>query len=81
MWSDLSSGRSVALPFLRSKDQSIGSESNDIDIEISRESKNREFFKMWNETRKKRIQNEQNEQNALCPCFFGRSACRVPSAF
>lgn len=66
--------------FLRSKDQSIGSESNDIDIEISRESKNREFFKMWNETRKKRIENE-NEQNALCPCFFGRSACHVPSAF
>ena len=35
------------------------------------------------EKRNKKKRNEirtKKEQNALCPCFFGRSACRVPSA-
>lgn len=38
------------------------------------------FLRYGTKRERKKKQNE-NEQNALCPCFFGRSACRVPSAF
>lgn len=66
------------LHFSRSKDQSIGSESNDT---ISKNLKLKVHWQINAKRKEKKKSERKRTDNALCPCFFGRSACRVLSAY
>lgn len=73
VWSDLSSGRSVALPFYAPR-TSRSVQRATISILKFQESKNRKVFKIWNETRKKKNRMKMNKMLSVHVSLVARPA-------